>query len=437
MGSFQFPSLLNSRPENAAAALLRSRTTAPTDAKANKSNAQDTPALGFGRDRGGEIATQFESAVYSAQYERIAFSARLQEVAAALGDDEGAQVQAAARQLEFTFLSESRSEEVALFRERTNRVAAGQETERRETLAQLSQKVASRFEFSLSISGAALDGFASAAEGAQSNEDLLDQVLGFSQQVLEQAFEKINEAFETIGDFFKSGGDVTDFASRINEIFQGFFNDLTGQSGSTPQAGGPQTGQAAAAFASVQLEFNFSFSAEVSVQQGAVQQSDPITFDLDNDGLELTSYRNGARFDILGNGSLASTAFVTGGDAFLALDRNGNGSIDSGAELFGDQRGAVNGYEELRKLDSNGDNRIDRNDTGFDSLKLFRDNGNGRTEEGELISLADAGITEISLGYTNVDQVASGGNRLAQIASFRRSDGTLGKTADAILNYTA
>lgn len=184
-----------------------------------------------------------------------------------------------------------------------------------------------------------------------------------------------------------------------------------------------------------QFEFSFTFSASVEIEQAAVQQSDPIVLDLNGNGIELTSYKNGARFDIAGNGRQVTTAFVTGGDAFLAIDRNDNGAIDSGKELFGDQNGAVNGYEELARLDSNGDHRINKLDRDFDQLRLFRDNGDGKTDPGELISLAQAGIAELSLDYRAVALQASGGNRIAQIATYRRADGSSGRTADALLSY--
>ena len=105
--------------------------------------------------------------------------------------------------------------------------------------------------------------------------------------------------------------------------------------------------------------------------------------------------------------------------------------------MFGDQNGAANGFEELRRLDTNGDGRINQLDANFNKLLLWRDNGNGITEPGELISLADAGIVEISLGYRNVNQSAAGGNRITQVATFVRADGSRGTAADALLNYLA
>jgi hypothetical protein len=110
--------------------------------------------------------------------------------------------------------------------------------------------------------------------------------------------------------------------------------------------------------------------------------------------------------------------------------------VDNGRELFGTQNGASNGFEELRKLDSNGDGVINKEDRDFAALKLWKDNGDGKTTAGELLTLAQAGIDEISLGYRNTNEATAGGNQLAQIASFRYSDGRRGAAADALLNYT-
>jgi hypothetical protein len=93
-------------------------------------------------------------------------------------------------------------------------------------------------------------------------------------------------------------------------------------------------------------------------------------------------------------------------DAWLALDRNANGIIDSGAELFGNWTPlisgdrALNGYEALREFDVNGDGQIDGRDPVYSSLLLWRDiNRNGMSESNELISLADARVRAISLDY--------------------------------------
>ena len=82
-------------------------------------------------------------------------------------------------------------------------------------------------------------------------------------------------------------------------------------------------------------------------------------------------------FDITGDGRQDQVSWVAPSDGFLVYDRNGNGYIDSGKELFGDQHGASNGFEELAKFDGDGNGIIDDNDDIFDNLRVWQDhNGN-------------------------------------------------------------
>jgi hypothetical protein len=78
---------------------------------------------------------------------------------------------------------------------------------------------------------------------------------------------------------------------------------------------------------------------------------DPLLLDLDGDGIELSSRAGGTQFDLDGDGDLDQTSWTKSSndfdDAFLVLDSNKNGEIDSGTELFGDQKGSANGYIEL------------------------------------------------------------------------------------------
>lgn len=373
--------------------------------------------------------------LYQAYSERTRVSAHYQEAAVRAAGEEGKQAaEAAAQQFNFEFLHEVRAEQVAVFHQRTGQVAQGLDGAQQGNYIETSQRVAARFSASVNVSVSVLQGYAGASEAAagDSNE-FIDKLLAFTNDLLGQVDDVLNEAFDLLqglGD----GVEGIDFGAKLQETLvqlESFLNDFFGSSAARGEGGTQQVN----AFG-VQLEFEFSFDLEVSIE-GSVKQSDPITFDLDGDGIELTNYTNGAKFDILGNGTAVNTAFVTGGDAFLAIDRNANGLIDSGRELFGDQNGAANGFEELRKLDSNRDGIIDANDDAFDELLLFRDNGNGVTDPGELISLRDAGIEAIQLGYRNVNEAASGGNRIAQAASYRRADGAYGRVVDTILNYTA
>ncbi|MBI2423741.1 MAG: hypothetical protein HYV27_13000 [Candidatus Hydrogenedentes bacterium] len=339
---------------------------------------------------------------------------------------------ASAQQLEFSFVSETRYAELAQFSQRTSETAGRLGESQAASYTELSQSVAARFEFSVSISSSAVNGFAESGDQLADAEDLFNQFLELSKDLLAQADELFNEFFNSL-----SGNTVTEgtptFQDRFNALIQQFLEKLS------PNLGGAQGAPANGATTqsqTVQLEFKFSFEASFTATQTQVQQADPIILDLDDDGFELTDYRDGAKFDLLANGAAQNTAFVNGGDAFLALDRNNDGQIDNGAELFGEQRGARNGFEELRKLDSNGDSVIDALDKDYALLKLFKDNGNGKTEKGELISLKDAGIASIDLNYIDTDQRAAGNNRITQLASFTRSDGSKGKSADALLNLT-
>lgn len=395
-------------------------------------------ADGFGEDAAQAIARQFDAFVYRSQVERFSLTVSLQEAAARVnGEDGESGAEAQAAQLSFSFFAESRTEELVRFSERTQNVADGLQGTQRESYLEASRKVAQRFSLSLSITGAALNGFAGASEklGSADGQSGIDRLLGLTKEALSNSDDVLNKIFELLDAFFSNTD--SDFQTRFNELLAGLqsIGLLKAPAGTGATTGGQQIQFSRSSF-SLQLEFNFESVEVVSIKQGEVQQSDPITFDLDGDGIELTSYGTGARFDILGTGSPVNTAFVTGGDAFLAIDRNGNGSIDSGKELFGDQNGARNGFEELRKLDSNNDGVIDARDKDFSALRLFRDNGKGITEAGELISLAEAGIESIDLNYQNVDEKASGGNRIAQSARFRYGDGRYGRAADAILNYT-
>lgn len=331
-------------------------------------------------------------------------------------------------QLEFDFFFQSQSTQLATFSQRTNAVADGLSQVARQGFLETSQAVAARFQFSASVSGVVLNGFAGSAETlATLGDEAANALSEFTKAMLERVNEALNDVFGML-EGFGSGLQRHDGARELLDLMDSFnpFGDLGGQRSVT-------VGELA-----VQLEFSFSFSftLDIQVTQGEVQQADPIVLDLDGDGIELTSHRDGARFDLLGDGHAVNTAFVTGGDAFLAFDRNGNGRIDSGLELFGDQHGAANGLEELAKFDTNGDGIISALDADFSKLLLFKDNGNGITEEGELITLAEAGIESIRLASREVDRLVSGGNRIRQITSFTRTDGTRGTAVDVLLNFT-
>jgi len=180
---------------------------------------------------------------------------------------------------------------------------------------------------------------------------------------------------------------------------------------------------------SVEVAFTSNFTAVMG-------QSDPLVLDINGNGLfDTTSAQNGHDFDILGDGKPVRVATAVKGDGLLVLDRNGNGQIDSGKELFGDQNGAVDGFAELARFDDVRDGQIDHLDAVFDQLKVFRDwNLNGRADPGELLGLIELGITSLLLTATAADEL-SNGNRVVKAADFVRSDGSTGRVGELLLNY--
>ena len=166
---------------------------------------------------------------------------------------------------------------------------------------------------------------------------------------------------------------------------------------------------------------------------GEPMGTDPLVLDLDGDGLELT--RPGAAnvyFDIDQDGFSERTAWVKGDDGFLARDLNNNGKIDDIGELFGNA--STTGFSVLATLDSNQDGKITAADDNFGTLRIWRDlNGNGATDAGELKTLAESGIAEISLATSTPAQGSVRGNAVTAEATFTRADGSTSVIADVIL----
>lgn len=134
-----------------------------------------------------------------------------------------------------------------------------------------------------------------------------------------------------------------------------------------------------------------------------------------NGPFRLSSLEDGVLFDIDADGSLELVSWPTEGShvAFLAIDRNTNGRIDDGAELFGAQTipNAPDGFTALMRIEKDNENgALTTEDSVFARLLLWTDqNRNGRSDPGELAPVSGA-FAKIGLGYFANDRVDRNGN---------------------------
>ena len=177
------------------------------------------------------------------------------------------------------------------------------------------------------------------------------------------------------------------------------------------------------------LEMSRSFSTTVSAsfRAGDALLKDPLMLDFAGPAAALSDVR--FAFDLDADG-IKEQVPLAGGRGMLAFDRNGNGRIDDGRELFGDQNGAANGFSELRKYDDNNDGRINRQDAIFDRLSLLRFDAQGRQSSQ---SLSQAGVSGIDLQAREVKIALGAYDQIAQLGRFEFADGRSGQAADLLL----
>ena len=139
----------------------------------------------------------------------------------------------------------------------------------------------------------------------------------------------------------------------------------------------------------------------------------------------MTDAAHGVAFDFFGTGNPIQTSWTSAGwnGGWLALDRNGNGRIDSGQELFSNVtpqpglRSTYLGFKALAYYDNphyggNGDGWIDAQDSIYSKLRVWVDlNHNGVSEPSEMLTMSQAGIQAISVRYLPDNWADSFGNR--------------------------
>ncbi len=145
---------------------------------------------------------------------------------------------------------------------------------------------------------------------------------------------------------------------------------------------------------------------------GELGCTSPLLIDVAGDGFDLTSLASGVQFDLNSDGIREQLSWTSqsADESWLTLDRNANGTVDDGTELFGSftpqpTSVAQNGFAALAVFDhadagGNADGWIDAQDVIFSQLRLWRDfNHDGISQLEEFQSLSSAGLVRLSLDY--------------------------------------
>lgn len=151
------------------------------------------------------------------------------------------------------------------------------------------------------------------------------------------------------------------------------------------------------------LEFDVSFSMSRSFTQRyesitteQILLTDPLMIRLDGSAPSVSGAK--FRFDLDCDGQTEEISFAGDGGGFLALDRDGNGRIDDGSELFGPRSG--DGFADLAAYDSDGNGWIDENDAVYDDLRVWTRGADGTDT---LLTLKEADVGAIYLGSANTE----------------------------------
>lgn len=152
----------------------------------------------------------------------------------------------------------------------------------------------------------------------------------------------------------------------------------------------------------IQFQLDLSMSRsfeeyyEANYTKEAVKTVDPLVINLEGSIASVSDQK--FEFDIDGDGILDSISRLEKGSGYIALDKNGDGKINDGNELFGTQSG--DGFADLSQYDSDGNGWIDENDEIWDKLLIWTQDENGKDQ---LYHLAEAGVGAICLKRVNTE----------------------------------
>lgn len=164
-----------------------------------------------------------------------------------------------------------------------------------------------------------------------------------------------------------------------------------------------------------------SFTSITASQQ---RTKDPLVLNFDGNAAELTDQR--FEFDLDGDGKMENINFVSRGSGFLVFDKNGDGKVNDGSELFGAKTG--DGFAELAAYDSDRNGWIDENDEIYAKLRIWTRDSSGQDV---LLTLKEANVGALFLGRTATPfQIKDDNNQLQGIVRssgiFLQEDGKVG-----------
>lgn len=171
------------------------------------------------------------------------------------------------------------------------------------------------------------------------------------------------------------------------------------------------------------LRRSFTSASNISFAAGGAA-IDPLVVNFDSASAELTAQKYS--FDLDNDGSKDSISFVSRGSGFLVLDKNEDGIVNNGGELFGPSKGS--GFTELKAFDEDGNNWIDENDPIYNRLQIWTKDEAGNDK---LFAIGQAGIGAIYLGdISSAFELKDSSNALQgairETSVFLRENGTAG-----------
>lgn len=173
-----------------------------------------------------------------------------------------------------------------------------------------------------------------------------------------------------------------------------------------------------------EMEHAYSETSSVELRLGDARMKDPLVIDFAGPAAALSDLR--FAFDLDADGRTEDIPMLAGGRGYLAIDRNENGRIDDGSELFGPTSG--DGFAELAALDGDGNGWIDEGDAAYARLRAWKPTADG---QGSLTTAADAGVGALHLGHvaTPFDLRGAANDTLGAMRTtgiYLREDGSAG-----------